>query len=392
MALRGTLRDFSLADIFQLIGIQKKTGVLTLKSDKETCTVAFVEGQVVGTESTTRRLEDRLGSVLVKSGRITEAQLQEALRIQKSTLRRLGNVLIDSRFLDKKDLAAALQVQIDQMIYRLFRWTAGEYDFSQEQKVEYDKELVVPMSAESILMEGARILDEWPMVEEGIRGLSAVYRRADVEIAKGGSSAGQGAREEAAGGITLSPTEQQVYGLVDGRRTVQDIVDRSMLSEFETCRTLYELINRQILEEVRIAAPAKSPAAPAPKRAPIASPMLAGVTTLLLVLLGGGAILWHALPWLGRARTYSSPTPWLAPFLSPSEVAGVGRAMADGRLQSIDFGIQVYYLLNRGFPEKLDDLVTEGLLRREDLSFPAGMAIRYQARQSSYRLTLDGIR
>ena len=72
MALRGTLRDFSLADIFQLIGIQKKTGVLTLKSDKETCTVAFVEGQVVGTESTTRRLEDRLGSVLVKSGRITD--------------------------------------------------------------------------------------------------------------------------------------------------------------------------------------------------------------------------------------------------------------------------------------------------------------------------------
>src|SRR5262245_62905691 len=114
MALRGTLKDFSLADIFQLIGIQKKTGVLTLKSDKETCTVAFVEGQVVGTESTARRLEDRLGSVLVKSGRITDAQLQDALRIQKSTLKRLGHVLIDGRFLDKKDLSAALQIQIDQ--------------------------------------------------------------------------------------------------------------------------------------------------------------------------------------------------------------------------------------------------------------------------------------
>jgi hypothetical protein len=297
-------------------------------------------------------------------------------------------VLLDGRFLDRKDLSAALQIQIDQMIYRLFRWTAGEYDFSQEQKVEYDKDLVVPMSAESILMEGARILDEWPMVEEGIRGFSAVYRRADVEIAKGGSSAAHGAREEAAGAITLSPIEQQVYALVDGHHTVQDIVDRSMLSEFETCRTLYELINRQLLEEVRVAAPAKSAAAPVRKSAPIATPMLAGVTTLLLVLIGGGAVLWKALPWIVRARTFSSPTPWLVPFLSPGGVAGVGRAMADGRLQNIDFGIQVYYLLNRGFPARLDDLVTEGLLRREDLNFPAGMAIRYEAKEAGYKLNL----
>ena len=69
MALQGTLKDFSLADIFQLIGIQRKTGVLTLKSAQETATVAFVEGQVVGADSTLRRLEDRLGTVLAKTGR-----------------------------------------------------------------------------------------------------------------------------------------------------------------------------------------------------------------------------------------------------------------------------------------------------------------------------------
>ena len=51
MALKGTLKDFSLADIFQLIGIQKKTGVLTLKSDKEVVTVSFVEGNVVSADA-----------------------------------------------------------------------------------------------------------------------------------------------------------------------------------------------------------------------------------------------------------------------------------------------------------------------------------------------------
>ena len=87
MALKGTLKDFSLADIFQLIGIQHKTGVLTLKNDKEVVTVSFVEGNVVSADALHRRLEDRIGTVLVKSGRITEAQLQEALRIEKNTLK-----------------------------------------------------------------------------------------------------------------------------------------------------------------------------------------------------------------------------------------------------------------------------------------------------------------
>ena len=81
MALKGTLKDFSLADIFQLIGIQKKTGVLTLKSDKEVVTVSFVEGNVVSADALHRRLEDRIGTVLVKSGRISEGQLQEALQV-----------------------------------------------------------------------------------------------------------------------------------------------------------------------------------------------------------------------------------------------------------------------------------------------------------------------
>src|SRR5262245_42233210 len=122
MALKGTLQDFSLADIFQLIGIQRKTGILTVKHEQEVMTVSFVEGNVVGADSLHRRLEDRLGTVLVKSGRITDAQLQEALKIQKSTLQRMGKILVENRFIDAQGLKDALQVQITQMVYRLFRW------------------------------------------------------------------------------------------------------------------------------------------------------------------------------------------------------------------------------------------------------------------------------
>ena len=44
MALEGTLKDFSLADIFQLIGLQKKTGVLRLSNESDEVVIAFKDG------------------------------------------------------------------------------------------------------------------------------------------------------------------------------------------------------------------------------------------------------------------------------------------------------------------------------------------------------------
>jgi hypothetical protein len=162
-----------------------------------------------------------------------------------------------------------------------------------------------------------------------------------------------------------------------------------MLSEFETCRTLYELINRQILEEVRMAAPARGPAPAAPrKRSAATPPLLAGVMTLLLVLLTGGAILFRALPWLGQLRIETSPARWLSPFLSPTEARSVSRSIAESRLHAIDFAIQTYYLLNRGYPKNLNDLVTEGLLRLESLQLPAGQSIQYMSGPTGYQLKI----
>ena len=403
MALQGTLKDFSLADIFQLIGIQKKTGVLTLKNDQETVTVAFADGNVVGADSTLRRLEDRLGTVLVKSGRLTDAQLQEALRQQRSTMKRLGTILVEGQFVDPGGISEALQVQISQMVYRLFRWTAGSYHFSQETKVEDDRELVSPMSAESILMEGARILDEWPMVEKGIHSMQAVWRHANVVIAArpGASAAGGGSEDEAAGAVTLNDTERLVYGLIDGKRPVQEIVDRSALSEFETCRTLYELISRQLLEEVRVAAPraSSSPgataapvAAPARPRVRQQAPILLGFVSLLLVLAAGGALLWRLLPEIPRFVAGQGLVVTLEPFLRQSDEQRLMTALSRSRLQRVDGAVHVYYLLNRGFPADLTLLVNEGFLGLSALQDTAGQPFSYRVTQDGFSLsTAEGV-
>ena len=389
MALKGTLRDFSLPDIFQLIGIQRKTGILTLKRDKEVVTVSFVDGSVVGAESLHRQSEDRLGTVLVKTGQITEARLREALKIQQETLNRLGNVLVEHKMIDMSALREALQIQISQTVYRLFRWTSGEFNFSQEGQVDYEKKYVVPIQAETILMEGARIIDEWPMIEKGIGSFSTVYRHADVEIAQPGSGAkvnDEGSSPE--GAVSLNKEERIVHALIDGKRSVQEIVERSLFGEFETCRILFELINRQLVEAVLTRRPKQTEAVQAPKPRPF-SPVLQGLAYLILILVAGGAVVLRTGPWLTQLAQGGRFEANLSPLFRAAEITSLEGALDQDRLLKVDFAIQVYYLLNRSYPPDLEQLVISALLRSSDIIDSAGGRYGYETNGQKYLLSSD---
>src|SRR5262245_50202613 len=176
MALQGSIKDFGLPDIFQLIGLQRKTGVLTLNKDQETVTVTFENGMVVNADTSAKRIEDRLGNLLVKQGKLTDAKLEEVLEKQKATLQRLGHILVANNYISQKDLQTALQVQVSQNVFKLFRWKAGDYHFEPSEKVEFDRANIQPMSADFILMEGIRMVDEWPIIEKKIPSMDIVFR------------------------------------------------------------------------------------------------------------------------------------------------------------------------------------------------------------------------
>src|SRR5512145_1398516 len=176
MALEGTIKDFGLPDIFQLIGLQRKTGTLTLDNGRETITVLFENGMVVGADSSAKRIEDRLGHLLVKQGKLAKERLDEVLQIQKQTLQRLGHVLATYDFITRKELQEALTVQVSQLVFRVFRWREGQYQFEPADSVDWDRDNFVPMSADFILMEGIRMVDDWPIIEKKIPSMEVVFK------------------------------------------------------------------------------------------------------------------------------------------------------------------------------------------------------------------------
>jgi len=385
MALKGTLKDFGLADIFQLIGIQRKTGVLVLTSGESRVTVSFLSGSVVSADSSERTLEDRLGTVLVKSGKITSRQLADALKSQKLNPQRLGKILTESGAISASDLSEALRVQVTQIVHHLFRWKDGDYDFSQEETIDYDREHFHPVPAENILMEGARMLDEWPIIERRIRGFDMVLQR---RTADGGGGArpvsvfdtdidfdlvkttAPAAAEPA---DPLNEEETLVYGFVDGRSTIQDIVDRCHLGEFETCRILYELMSRDLVEESTGIGPGGAPAPAAHRQS--------GALRAALLLL-------PALAALSMVFATRSP---LSPLGSNgSDPFGVDRIrlhMSQARLARIDQALHLYHLDRQGLPATLEILVREGFLRHGDLLDPWQRPYVYEIGPGGYSIT-----
>ena len=177
MALAGTLKDFGLPDIVQLIGLQRKTGTLFLKSGGEDVKVLFDGGNIVGAESSVARPSDRIGNALVTRGSITQDQLDEALSIQKQTLQRLGHVLISENMVTEESLRQAVEAQLFQVVFRLFRWREGEYNFETSNTVDYERTGSVSLGADFVLMEGIRMVDEWPIIERRIPSMASVFRK-----------------------------------------------------------------------------------------------------------------------------------------------------------------------------------------------------------------------
>ncbi len=380
MALEGTIKDFGLPDIFQLIGLQRKTGILTLKNEKDQVTVAFENGMVVAADSSTKRLEDRLGNVLVKQGKLTKERLDDALQTQKATLQRLGHVLITQNAITSKDLKDAITVQVSQLVFKVFRWRDGEYHFAPTDTVDYDRENNNPMSADFILMDGSRMVDEWPIIEKKIPSMDIVFRPAvdqgAIEVSSVSPDDADAKRQAASASnkIRLTRDEERVFRKVDGTRTVQGIVDSSGLSEFDTCRILFDLLNRNLISTVGRGAQVKE-----------ASRAEAVVSSTPGYVVAAAAL---ALALVGISARASKPFALVgsAPFLQ-AKYDLLKDEVSHGRLERLDRGVLAYYLAEGITPSTLEEVATRGLVDRGYLKDPWARPYHYALTANGYLLS-----
>ena len=246
MALEGTLKEFGLTDILQLIYYQRKTGVLTVEAGFDRIRIFFYEGNIVFVESS-KRAESRMGKLLLKKGLIKSGQLEGALAQQKLTGAKLGNTLVRMGAISADVLKETLIHQFTELISYLFTWKQGRYEFK-PQGIPIDKDVPISLDTQHILMEGLRILDEWSQVGGKITLESIFVKTQGASAADQPAPPGE-AETDQSETEPLSETEKQIYDLVDGDNDVSAIASISGMDSFMISKALLDLYEKGLIEK-----------------------------------------------------------------------------------------------------------------------------------------------
>lgn len=159
MSLEGRLEDLGLADIFQIISLSKRSGVLTIIRKEGTGRLVFNKGLLIYGSSDS---VNRLGYTLVKKDFITNDELEKALRIQKTNGMKLplGAVLIKMGAVSKEVLEVELRNHLAEVIRDFLSWETGSFHFELGNVPGNDISLEGGLGMDFLMMEATRLQDE----------------------------------------------------------------------------------------------------------------------------------------------------------------------------------------------------------------------------------------
>ncbi len=347
MSLEGKLKDFGIADILQLLAQQQKTGILLVERRNESAEIYFLNGLVIETRSSQHT--DRLGEMLIRGGYVTRQQVEAALDRQGDTFDYLGRLLVRDGLIQHEVLQQALQTQMLETFFDILQWRDGQYRFITD---KFKKEGVLDSipGIQSILLDVLRMIDEWPAIAKVIPSFEMVFT-----VAEGHSP------------DDIEIDELPVYQLIDGRRSVQEIIDGSLLGRYAACKILAELLQDGIIRHA-----GRRETGPQTKRiSPVSIVFGSGAYALLAVLLIAAFALPTGFPATVLPIAFSRPHQDLT-------VEYVDRM----HLRRITWGLEAFYLQNGRYPGTLSELADAGLI-------PARMvseSTRYSVVGSYYQL------
>ena len=357
VSLRGSLKDFGIADVFQLIGQQRKTGILEFSGDDERIRLLFDRGAVVSAAPVGQWSHAAFGEMLMRCGLLTRDRVDDLRRECEASAQTLPSVAIARGTLSPEELRQIEDLLTRETILSVLRWEVGSFDFTAEE-VEHDRDFDSLLGAEQILMDGLRMVDEWQTFAKFVPSEGTVFRRAlSFEQYREGA-AGESQQQIA--------NAERVFDLIDGRLPVRRVTDLSLLGAFDAVRALAQLHGSHVIEIVDSASLIS-----VPEDEPNITPRpswfgsLIRVAVPLVVLLLVTALI--QLP--GR-----SDTPDAFSIKRPTALDSARQAHEKQRIRR---ALETYRFDRGHWPRSLEELESDGLLPREALASEKGRPYYY---------------
>lgn len=227
--LEGSLDVFGLTDIFGLLRTTRKSGALHLRRDPGQQGVVYVvDGAVSGASSDVSR--QWLARRLVGGGHLPDAALRDAIeQVRADPSTGLGRAIAATGAVDAPALQQVAREQSVDAIFDLLRWREGGFAFAVGATDPDD--VGIRLDVETLVGEARGRLARWDE-------LAARIPSPDLVLA---------ATPAPAEDVTLTPEEWGLVSLVDGQRSVAELVQLRGRGEYETVAGLVALVQRGLL-------------------------------------------------------------------------------------------------------------------------------------------------
>ena len=234
--VRGSLDEIRVPEILHNISRRKLTGALHIHRSHQKKTIYFEEGKIVFAASNDP--DDRLGVLLLRRSKVTYRQLQEcAPKVVPG--KRLGTVLVLEGLIQPNELYLGVVDQIKEIIYSVFDWEAGAFQFLPGPLPE--KEVItLNLSTSDLIASGVQRIWRWSWIRHALPALDTVYRKSE-----GWSPI---VRK-----MNLTREMEGILDLFDRPRTLEEVLQISALGNFETARLIWTFLILGIIEEILVA-------------------------------------------------------------------------------------------------------------------------------------------
>lgn len=238
--LAGDLAVISIAEVLQMLELQQQSGNLTVFTGKSSVSLYIVDGHIAFASQQGLRDEFLIGRKLCQMGAVTREQLLRTLERQRGTGRLIGELLVARTFAQPEQIRQALTQQSSELLYEVVRWQKGRFKFMSGETCPAAEQAALRLAPGALMMEAFRRVDEWRLIEDSV-DFNEVLIRDQVALERMDQER------------QLKPQELVVLAMIDGKRTVREIVDRVGGSSFELCKILYQFLNSRLVRSRKAA-------------------------------------------------------------------------------------------------------------------------------------------
>jgi hypothetical protein len=228
--MQGSLTDINVSDLVLQLYSTKKSGILRLSQGDVKKSIYFKEGSVVFAHSNLKH--ERLGEILLRLGKLSEEEFAQ-IATEMEEGRRLGQILYEKGFLSPYEITSGVSYQLQQILYSVFNWDSGEYEFLERERPVYE-DIMVDVSTPALLIDGIRNISNLNVLQRAIGN----HLDAIVQINVG---------EKRFPRTNLDFSEETILACVDGKSTVEQLHVISRLSIQEFGRAMYLLLISELV-------------------------------------------------------------------------------------------------------------------------------------------------